>query len=204
MSLSASIAAVSALLALIFSIYVYFRTRRLSKPKERPIIIIIPKISDPKFSVNRERKTSTIRMTIEFQFKNVGIHPAKNMHFIIGSAVKRDLGTFKVLEDRKICNLIENLGIYYFWQEVGKKVQVDEKSIDEIVDAKGLKILDNEQVYYYVLVKYEDFYFPKREYSGEFYYSFILGKHAIISLTTSEKESIEPYVRKIIKKNGAR
>jgi hypothetical protein len=196
MEITAIISAVSAFAALMLSIFIYNKTRKLLKPKERPIITITPKITKASFSKNKEKMIVKVEMMVEFVFKNVGIHPANNFNFILGAAYKGDLGSFKIHENRNIANRIENEGIYPFWQTIGKEIPVDEKSIE----LDKMLIANGEEIYYYALVTYEDFYFPKNKYTDEFWYRFTMGKEAIISLTTLEKKSLEPYVRKVINK----
>jgi len=95
---SAFISALAALIALGFSIYVFFNTRKRLKPLERPFFEI------------KEQKTEKGKLHI--QFINLGNHPAEDLLIEIGSCRKDKIKEFKKIGSYPLAGKIPSNTIF--------------------------------------------------------------------------------------------
>lgn len=180
---STMISAAAALLAFIFTIYVYVQTRKVLSPTERPIISLYEQKSQGEFIDNPPR----VKTSLTFLFKNIGKNPAKNLRLRIGVSPKKNPEIFRHIIDVTVANRIDVDGVFN-WNQL----------LEQILKLKGkVALIDEIELYIYLLLTYEDAFRPGKNYYDEFWLSYITGRAAAGHATVQEKLTLEPYVKAI-------
>jgi hypothetical protein len=165
-----TISASAAFIALLFSLFVWFRTRTLQKPTERPIIavtggpVILPPRSAPELT----------RLRVHMETTNTGTHAATEVRTRVGYALQTAPHLFKALYDESFANRIEPQH-GFFWEE----------NFEEYFTADA---------YVYTLITYRDALTGK-PYYDENWSKYVMAERAIWHALISDKQRIEEYVR---------
>lgn len=175
--------AISALLAFVFSIYVYVRTNRLLKPTERPIMSLF----DNKVQGELAQNPPRLKTNLLFLFKNIGKHPARNLRMRIGVAPKKSPEAFRNVIDVSVANRIDFDGIFNWNQLIEQPVKLEGQVAQ----------LEELELYIYILLIYEDEYAPNKFYRDAFWLTYITGRAGTGHATMQERLAVEPYVKTI-------
>jgi hypothetical protein len=165
---SSSISAASALVALLFSLFVYFQTRSLQRPFERPIIAIVG------FGVIQPR--SAAHLLVRLEARNIGNHAAIDIRTRVGYALSNAPQRFQALFDDSFVNQVEPQH-GFFWQE----------SFQQYLTADA---------YLYVLITYQDA-LTSKAYHYEYWSNYSVKEGAIWHSFVSDKQRLEQYVRAV-------
>lgn len=180
------ISALSVLLALIFSIFVYCRTRQLLKPKERPIISLNENTAKEQFLID----PPLVKTDLLFIFKNIGEHPANNLRIRIGITPQRNPEMLKNVVDVSVANRIDTNAVFN-WNQ---KFEQPAKQLKE-----GVAMVTEIGHFIYIIITYEDYLYPEKKYEDEFWLTYTTGKASAGHATIQEKIVLEPYVNSIYK-----
>ena len=179
------IAAIAVVLALAFSVFVHIKTRNLLIPTERPIISLYETgvLSERKIDIESGFQVET---KIEFNFKNIGKHPAMNIRIKIGTARKTKPDRFENLVDNTFVNKVNPDYVF--------------SSITPIFftySGRGDIPEDSKHFYIYLILEYKNWLKPKKPFYDEYWYSYSIGEKKPHFLTIKDKEILEPYITKL-------
>jgi hypothetical protein len=177
----ATISAISALVAIGFSIFVYVQTRKLLAPTERPVISIFETQGQDQSTSVPSRTTGILL----FGFKNIGKHPAKNLRLRIGAVTKKNPESFQIDTDVSIANRLDVENIFSWRESYNLPIKMEGKKPSS----------RDKEIFIYLLLTYEDAYQPKKTYYDEFWLSYTPGHFSIDHATIEEKSTLEPYVK---------
>lgn len=191
-STSEWLSAGSALLAFVFSIFVYFRTRYLNKPKERPIVSI-NRIDGETGLINGEEVWGT---ETHYWFRNTGQHPAGDLRMEIGHCLASNIALFKYDFDQTEASEFlpdaERANAHIIRR--GPATAFRPELLQDLPPHEVLP--DKETHLIHMIVTYKDSYFPKRSYTSEFWFVLNSGERRVRFATVEQKKSIEHVVRK--------
>jgi len=181
---TAIIAAVVALFALGFSIFVYFRTQRLILPYERPVI----ELRKNQCSGTLSKDKSFLQITMFSLFQNVGKRPASNLRIQIGMCPESAAHRFRNYSDSTAANAIHP-GTEFNWdQRMAFPVKVE----DQVIALPKLELI------VYVRITYDDAWESKRrKYVDDFYFAYTVGRAAAAHATADQCRMIEEQVKRI-------
>ena len=173
-----AISASSALIALCFSIYVYYETRTLLKPTERPIL------SMPEVNVKKNEEGNKVKWNIRFVCQNIGKNPANNLRIRIAFCQKGNEQSLKQVKDITSANRVDP----------GIKVIFPSTISQNYKREDGKNVIERVEAYLYVLVTYDDAY-TNKHFDDEYYLQYTSGKSTISHTTTQVKMLLKPYVQ---------
>ena len=181
---SAIISALAALIAIGFSFFVWFHTRKLLKPTERPILSLINAESDDTKISEPERM---IGYQIRYKFKNIGKHPAKNLRIRSVLIRKDNLEIVKKETETKIANRIDPDNEFNYRTST---IRLEVK--------QGKAVVNKREMFIYLLLDYDDWYNSKKHQRDELWFCYMEGDLQPILATIEEKEIIESIVTELI------
>lgn len=178
--------AISAFLALCFSIVVYYQTRQLLGPTERPVICIsrLP----VNYKINEEEKK--VLWILNFIYKNIGKNPASNLRIRVAFCKEGNEQSLKQYVDVSSANRIDPNQEFSIVHAISQGLQIDGDK----------KIISHSQCYFYVLVTYQDTW-TKKDYDDPYYLIYKSGESSAGHATEQDKIKIEPYVNALYYKN---
>jgi hypothetical protein len=180
------ISAASALAAFVFSGFVYWRTRYLSEPKERPTISInrIDTVSGP----DDRGKWGT---NILYHFMNTGQHPARNVRMKIGRCTASNVAAFSFEFDQsQASDLFPNE--FRINQHTILRGPAHQFPAGGLV---GAAYPDTETHLIYMNVTYLDAFFPRRKKQQEFWFVLNPGADRVQFATVEQRESFAHVVK---------
>ena len=180
---SAIISTLSALIAILFSIFVWFHTRKLLKPTERPILDLIFTATDTKEISEPERM---IGYQIIYRFKNIGKHPAKDLRIRSVSLRKDNLEIVGKQSDDKMENRI-NPGNEFNYRKEEIRLEV----------RQGEAVINKQEIYIYLFLDCKDSYNPKKIVRDEFLFCYVEGESTPEFATTKDKKAIESKITEL-------
>ena len=181
---AAAISALAALLALGFSIFVYWRTRRLVLPTERPVI----ELNENKCSGTLSDDKNTLQINMLSIFQNIGKHSASDLRIQIGLCPVDATHEFRNYVDATAANTIRPDTKFNWDQRMGFPVKVE----GQVISLPTLELL------LYVRITYNDAWEPKRKkYVDDFYLAYKVGTAAAAHATSAQRKMIEEHVKRI-------
>lgn len=164
---------VAAVIAVIFSVVIHYQTRNLMKRVERPIM----SLQNTQCAYNELSN----KMNVNLTFKNIGNHPARNLHYVVAGCCKDSYESFQKLSD---------------WFTVDRK----DPGLTFTVYWKGeIGFLEHgESFLFYISVNYEDAYDPSKVYSDDCWYlEYKWLQSGLDSMHREDCLALEPYVGKL-------
>lgn len=180
---SAIISALSALIAIVFSVFVWFQTRKLLKPTERPIFSVVKTRAEIK---EQTEPIAKLDGEIYYTFRNTGKHPAKNLRSRYVLIREDNLQILELKVDMRVVNRIDPGSETIFHQDWTR-----------IVEIEGGEVNRRIKIYIYILMDYENWYNPKKHYYDEYWYCFTEGKEQPAFATVEEKKAIESKITEL-------
>jgi len=165
------VSAISALIAVVFAIVIYFLTRR----KERPVI----SLTESKV----ESSLETVHLFLEF--KNVGKNPALKVKIHMYGCPRGDTLMIKKMGSIHIVNQ-KDPGISFSWRVEVKPVYY---SIE----------LDNDEsagFLFYIELTYQDI-FTKKDYRNELWFIHKKGEHELKDMDIKDYRNMEKEIREM-------
>lgn len=174
--------AIMATIAVVSSICIYWQTRQLLKPTERPIISAVD--SKCKGDVNED--TSNLEIALNLVIKNIGKHPAKNMKVTVWGAPLDEPNNLKICRDFTLAdNFFPNIQL-----TLSNKISVQIKSYDRLKDQR-------KKVFLYIKMDYEDAFMKGIKYNQGFHMIYEIGKSNMTGATLEEKKKFDVYLIKV-------
>ena len=167
---SSALSAGSALLALLFSLFVWFQTRSLQRPTERPIVAVTA------FGLRREKDDPKGQIILTLEAKNAGNHPAIDLRTQVGYAPQNAPQRFEAVYDDELANPVEPQNPILWQEAFGQYLSVD--------------------AFIYVLFSYRDSLTQKR-FHNEFWARYPVTEGRIFHAFKHERERLLPYVRNV-------
>ncbi len=181
-NISVLIALLSVALA-VCSTYMHYRTRKLVKPSERPVINLQSCLCT--YMPYSEAKGGGGEIRVKSMFKNIGKHPAGRMRVLLCVVPKEAPGKLKVYIDDPIANTIYPEGELIWEQEAEFPVEAIRQSGDTAF-------------FIYIRVNYQDG-FTSDEHIGKFYHICVTSQGVQVAAsyaTVEQKKEYEKYVKK--------
>lgn len=177
------ISALSALLALVFSIYVWYRADSLMHPTQRPII----SLSDVKHHARILEDPPRFIAKIHYMMKNIGKHPAINLRVRLGGTVDPQRpNNFKMIMDTTSANRIDPDG----------QVGFSHTETQETTKENGNTLGKNNLAFLHVFVTYADAFDPSKKYYDEYWLEYETKDGAPSNASEQEKLILLPFVKK--------
>lgn len=176
------ISAITAMLAVVISLWIHWQTRQLLTPTERPIISTVD--SKCKGIVNND--TAELEITLNTIIKNVGKHPAENMKVRVWGAPLEEPNNLKMCREFTLADL--------FFPDIqvtlSNRITIQPKSFDRLKYQK-------KKVFLYVRIDYNDAFKAKMKYTQGFHMVYEIGKGFISGATIKEKEIFESSLKEV-------
>ena len=176
------LSALSALVAVILSLYIASRT----VPKERPVINI------PKADIKYNLQGNILKIDMIISFMNTGLHPASDINIEIAGGVQNDLNSFKNLINQTMANSISP-NTTFKWTH-GMSIESSKKA------EGGKPIFSKKGAIFLIRVRYKDmlsFFGYRKRYKDDYWLVYYVGDtaagHATIELANQYKSSLLKY-----------
>ena len=166
---------VAAVIAVVFSVVIHYQTRNLMRRVERPIM----SLQSTQCSYDDISK-----INVDLTFKNIGKHPAGNLHYVVAGCRKDMHILFEKLGDWFTVDRKDPGSTFTaYWK--GKIGFLD------AADSSGASFL------LYISMDYEDIYDPSNVYSDSWYQEYKLGQSGLDSMHREDYLALQPYMESI-------
>lgn len=178
---AASISSAAAILAFLFSIYIWHQSDRLSKPTRRPILSLRSATPTHK-EIATENK---LQIDLNLSFMNIGKNPAGNLRFRSCFGPISDPNQLQLSgNDLKCANTVYPDTEYNPWEQI-------------IVTA-ALSQIYSTTLFYYCRLDYCDTPDNSKNYEQDFYLTYDIAKKKIQHATLEQKQQFQQQISKII------
>lgn len=176
------ISSITAMLAVIISLWIYWQTRQLLTPTERPIFSAV----DSKCKGNVNNDTAELEITLNTIVKNVGKHPAENMKMRVWGAPLDEPNNLKMCREFTLADpFFPDIQV-----TLSNRITIKPKSFDRLKYQK-------KKVFLYIRMDYNDAFKAKMKYTQGFHLVYEIGKGFINGATLKEKEIFESSLKEI-------
>lgn len=170
------ISAITAMLAVVISLWIHWQTQQLLKPTERPIISIVD--SNCKREPNKD--TSELEIILNIIVRNVGKHPAGDLRMRVWGTLVEEPNNLKMIYDRSMSDpLFSDIqGIL-----PSPKITCQQSNLGD-------------EIFFYIRMDYKDEFFQDKGYTQNFHLIYEIGKDHIPLADSNVKEKFESYLKK--------
>jgi hypothetical protein len=175
---AASISAAAAILALLFSTYIWHRSTPLRKP------IFAPRKTE---STHKEiTAESKLLIDLQLQFLNIGKHPAGDVRFRSCFGPLSDPNQLRLSEnDLKCANTVYPDSEYVPWEQL-------------TIEDANLSQIRSSTLFYYCRLDYCDTFDNFRDYGQDFYFIYNIARKKLQHATSEQKQQFQQQINKII------
>ena len=176
---SALISAIAAIIAVLFSYYVWSQNESTRKP--------IIMITDSKCTGNFNSENKELKIKLKVTLKNIGKHPAKNVRMRTWNALLDKPEEFNKSRDEKMANVFYPECIFTWTPTLTLKFNADKENF---------KIKKN-KMFLYVKLDYTDSFYETQKYTNDIYLVYEIGSGSIGSATVETKKMFQKYLDEI-------
>jgi hypothetical protein len=182
-ALAAKLSAFAATCSLLFSIYIWYQSDKISKPTRRPILSL-RKAIPTHTEIATENK---LQIDLNLQFMNIGRNPAGNLRFRSCYGPISDPNRLRLSEnDLKCANIVYPDSEYVPWEQL-------------TIKAEALSQVYSLTLFYYCRLDYCDTFDNYRDYGQDFYCIYNIARKQLQHATSEQKQQFQQKINELIR-----